>query len=232
MLPVGEITNETSKASFLQQDADNSSSVHDVPPLPGTVTTATYISDYGELDKPDESSDQQIDLYGYRDTLKSTESAADETQESDFSIRHPQGPGTSSSQFEATGLKLYDLSGRSRATLKQYFGEAKPTTLPQGHPVKTFTKPQLYHLLRVLTKETVNMSCNTMEHMVISAVKGTPATSKSRTDQFKTFKSAQTPFSSSSGETSSKGSTTPARYDSQTENRNEWRRRVGKHVLS
>ena len=101
--------------------------------------------------------------------------------------------------------------------MKQYFGEAKPTTLPQGHPVITFTEPQLYHLLRVLTNETVNLSYNTMEHMVISAVKGTPATSKLRTDHFKTFRRAQTPFPSSSRETSSEGSTAPARYDSQTE---------------
>ena len=56
-----------------------------------------------------------------------------------------------------------------------------------------------------------------MEHMVISAVKGTPATSKLRTDHFKTLRRAQTPFPSSSRETSSEGSTAPARYDSQTE---------------
>ena len=217
LLPVEGVANETSKVSFLQQDEDNSSSVHDAPALPGTVTTATYISDYGKLDKPNESSDQQYDLYGYRDTLRSIDSAAVETLESDFDIQHPQVPGTSSSQLGATGLRLHNLSGRSRATLKQYFGEAKPDTLPQGHPVVTFTEPQLYHLLRVLTNETVSLSYNTMEHMVISAVKGAPATSKSRTDQFKFFRRAQAPYPSSSGDSSSEGCTTPVRYNSQTD---------------
>ena len=67
------------------------------PPLPGTVTATTYVFDYGELDQLNESSDQQIDLYGYRDTLRSMVSVAEETQESDFGIQDPQVPGTSSS---------------------------------------------------------------------------------------------------------------------------------------
>ena len=217
LLPVEGVPNETSKVSFLQQDEDNSSSVHDAPPLPGTVTATTYVSDYGELDQLNESSDQQIDLYGYRDTLRSMDSVAEETQESDFGIQDPQVPGTSSSQLGATGPKLHNLSGRSRATLKQYFGEAKPITLPQGRPVITLTEPQLYHLLRVLTNETVSLSYNTMEHMVVSAVKGAPATSKSRTDQFKTFRRAQTPYPSSKGDSGSEGCTTPVRYDSLTD---------------
>ena len=38
------------------------------------------------------------------------------------------------------------------------------------------------------------MSYNTMEQMVLAAVKGTPATSKSRTDHFKRTRRLATPF--------------------------------------
>ena len=110
--------NETSKASFLQRDDDNCISVHDATPLPGTVTRTKYISDLGESDQPDENNGQQVDLYGYRETLRSIESATDETQETYFRIRHPLVPGTSSSHLGTTGVKLYE-SGRTRAPMNQ-----------------------------------------------------------------------------------------------------------------
>ena len=56
-----------------------------------------------------------------------------------------------------------------------------------------------------------------MEHMVNTAVKGTPATSKSRTEQLKAFKRARTPFPTHTSGTSSEGTTTPTSYDLCTE---------------
>ena len=156
-------------------------------------------------------------MYSYKDTLRSIESATDEAQEIDFDIEHTQLPGTSSSQLRTKGLKLYDLSGRTRATLKQYFDEVQPFSLPQGQPTVAFTESQLYHLLRVLTNETVSMSYKTMERMVISAVKGTPVTSKSRTVHIKTFKRARTFFPSHSSGTDSEEFKTPATHEPFTE---------------
>ena len=68
---------------------------------------------------------------------------------------------------------LRELTGRSRAILKQYFYEdAEAITFPLGHRTVSFTEPQVYHLLRVLTDETQRMSYTTMEQMVIGAVRG------------------------------------------------------------
>ena len=99
--------------------------------------------------------------------------------------------------------QLRELSGRSRAILKQYFDEDSSTVnFPLGQRTVAFTEPQIYHLLRVLTDETLKMSCTTMEQMVIGAVRGAPITSKPRTDHFKIRSRAQTPGPGHQGETS------------------------------
>ena len=90
--------------------------------------------------------------------------------------------------------KVRKLSGRSRAILKQYLDEdASTINFPLGHRTVASTEPQIYHLLRVLTDETLNMSFTVMEQMVIGAVKGAPVTSSSKTDHFKIRPRAQTP---------------------------------------
>ena len=80
---------------------------------------------------------------------------------------------------------LRELSGRSRANLKQYFEVEDPYTFPVGHRTVPFTEFQICHLLRVLTDEVISMTCTTMGQMVIGAVKGKLATAPSRTGQFK-----------------------------------------------
>ena len=66
---------------------------------------------------------------------------------------------------------LRELSGCSGAILKQYFDEdAETITFPLGHRTVAFTEPQVYHILRVLTDETLRMSYTAMEQMVIGAV--------------------------------------------------------------
>ena len=89
--------------------------------------------------------------------------------------------------------KLPDLSGRSRAILKEYFEEASPIRHPVGHTTVAFTEPQVYHLLRTLTDETLRKSFSTMERMVLDAVRGTPTALPSRTSHFQLKKRAQTP---------------------------------------
>ena len=89
--------------------------------------------------------------------------------------------------------RLPDLSGRSRAILKEYFEEASPIRLPVGHPTVAFTEPQVYHLLRTLTDETLRRSFSTMERMILDAVRGTPTALPSRTSHFQLRWRAQTP---------------------------------------
>ena len=108
---------------------------------------------------------------------------------------------------------LRELSGRSRANLKQYFEVEDPYTFPVGHRTVPFTEPQICHLLRVLTDEVISMTCTTMEQMVIGAVKGKLATVPSRTGQFKSR--AQTPRPLQAGSSSSEGFLTDHGQDSE-----------------
>ena len=65
-----------------------------------------------------------------------------------------------------------------------------------------FTEPQVYHLLRVLTDETLRMSYDTLERMVLDAVRGKPATAPSRTAHFYKRSRAATPFRELSSDSS------------------------------
>ena len=109
------------------------------------------------------------------------------TETSDH-VPDPLQPSTSAPHV----ARIRELSGRSRAILKQYFDEDSSTVnFPLGHRTVAFTEPQIYHLLRVLTDETLRMSYTTMEQMVIEAVIGAPVTSMPRTDHFKIRSRAQ-----------------------------------------
>ena len=105
---------------------------------------------------------------------------------------------------------LRELFGRSRAILKQYFEAEDPYTFPLSHTTVAFTEP---HLLRVLTDKAINMTCTTMEQMVIGVVKGKPATAPSRTGQFRSR--AQTPRPQQAGSSSSEGFLTDPGQDSE-----------------
>ena len=58
-------------------------------------------------------------------------------------------------------------------------------SLPVGDPTVAFSQPQLYHLLRVLTDETIGMYFKTLKRLVDNAIKGTPAATNSPRDQFR-----------------------------------------------
>ena len=79
-----------------------------------------------------------------------------------------------------------------------------------------FTEPQIYHLLRVLTDEVINMPCSAMEEMMIGAVKGTPATAPSRTEQFRAKTRAPVHKHRQVGDSSSEGFTTGRESGSET----------------
>ena len=115
----------------------------------------------------------------------------------------------------ATGGTTKRLSGRSGAILKQYFEAEDPYTFPVGHGTVAFTEPQIYHLLRILTDEATNMTCTTMERMVIGAVKGSPATAPSRSGQFRIRARAQTPRPQQAGGSSSEEFLTDPGQDSE-----------------
>ena len=193
LLPAGHSNNETSAVSFLQHETDDSSSFCDAPELPQGVTKVRFLDGGTETEETGDGTSQIScpELYSFipaphnptsseEDTL--THSPKDPTAES---RPGPSGPSHS---------ELRELSGRSRAILKQYFDEdATTVSLPLGHRTVAFTEPQVYHLLRVLADETLRMSYTTMEEMVLGAVRGAPVTAKSRTDHFKIRRRAQTP---------------------------------------
>ena len=56
-----------------------------------------------------------------------------------------------------------------------------------------FTETQLFHLLKILTNETMSLAYSTMEKMILEALIGKPTTKQSRTDHFRVRGRAQTP---------------------------------------
>ena len=188
-------SHDTSAVSFLQSDDEASSSVHEPPPLPGGAGHFTAPGDRSDTTQAvDTTSQSEIPLL-YASVPFGTGSASETQEDSGSEIHDPGPPGTSRFNPQPQEEVLRDLSGRSRATLKQYFEAEDPYTFPVGQRVVAFTEPQVYHLLRVLTDEAINMTCTTMERMVIGAVKGTPVTAPSRTEKFRTRARAPSPRS-------------------------------------
>ena len=175
-----------------QSEDDNTSSVYEVPALPGNEPKVRFLADLSEGEKTSEetSSLGKTALYGHIPGID--ESGTEASDESGPVTPHHQDPIASTSR----GLddQLPDLSGRSRAILKTYFLEEKAFNLPRGHPTVAFTEPQIYHLLRVLTDETLRMSHTNMEQMILDAVRGRPTALPSRTDTFRSRARAATPF--------------------------------------
>ena len=126
-------------------------------------------------------------------------------------INDPLGTSTMGTEHQEEPLR--EFSGRSRAILKQYFEAEDLYTFPVGQRTVAFTEFRIYHLLQVLTDEAINMTCTTMEQMVIGAVKGKPATTPSRTGQFRSR--AQTPRPQQAGSSSSEGFLTDPGQDSE-----------------
>ena len=151
-------------------DDDDVSSVCDVPALPGGGPKVQFLAGQSEEETTMEETSQinPIALYGFSILLPLNPGLRAKKTTSE-----EQTPGSrKSSAFKSwPGLgKLPDLSGRSRAILKEYFEEASPICHPVGQSTITFSERQVYHLLRVLADETLSRSFSTMERMVIDAV--------------------------------------------------------------
>ena len=145
-----------SEASGIQSktDEDNASTVCDVPALPGGDPKVRFAVSRSEEEESTEESSRlvPVELYGYPPFAPETET---ECEGDTSSEKQPLGPGnTCGTSGGLSQDRLPDLSGRSRAILKEYFEEASPIKLPVGHTTVAFTEPQVYHLLRTLTDET------------------------------------------------------------------------------
>ena len=198
-------THETPAVSFLQTDEEASSSVHEPPPLPGGTGQFKTPGDHSDTNHTMETTSQSEIPLLYATIPFGAESASEGCEDSGSEAHDPGPPGTSKFVHQPQEEVLRNLSGRSRATLKQYFDTDDPYTFPVGQRVVAFTEPQVYHLLRVLTDEAINMTCTTMERMVIGAVKGTPVTAPSRTEKFRTRARTPTPAPNQPAESSSDG---------------------------
>ena len=198
-------THETPAVSFLQTDEEASSSVHEPPPLPGGTGQLKTPGDHSDTNHTMETTSQSEIPPLYATIPFGAESASEGCEDSWSEAHDPGPPGTSMFVRQPQEEVLRDLSGRSRATLKQYFETDDPYTFPVGQRVVAFTEPQVYHLLRVLTDEAINMTCTTMERMVIGAVKGTPVTVPSHAEKFRTRARTPTPGPNQSAESGSDG---------------------------
>ena len=114
-----------------------------------------------------EKMSDELSHYDYRAILaagpRNTESGTEGGDESDFGaeVACPSGnTGPSSFAGPSTG---HELSGQSRTILRHFFDKAPHFRFILGHPTIAFTEPQLHHLLRKLTDETVSYSFTTME---------------------------------------------------------------------
>ena len=174
-------------------DEDNASSVCDVPSLPGGDPKVRFTEELGEEEESTGESSRlvPVELYGRPPFGPESEI---ECERETSSEGQPLGTGkTRTAGGSSSQGKLPELSGRSRAILKEYFDLASPIRLPVGHTTIALTEPQMYHLLRTLTDETLRQSLNTMERMVLDAVRGTPTALPSRTSHFQLKGRAQTP---------------------------------------
>ena len=193
LLPTSVIPAEVSAASFRQHETEEGSSLCDVPKLSTGAPKVRCLDDGTGTEEAGGTSSQASGppLYAYLPVGNSAENAGEGSSTDTFApIPDSMRPSTSAAQDS----KVREFSGRSRAILKQYFDEdASTINFPLGHRTVAFTEPQIYHLLRVHTDETLKMSYTVMEQMVIGAVRGAPVTSSSRTDHFKIRPRAQTP---------------------------------------
>ena len=190
--------------THLSAGEDTASSIYEVPALPGLSTQKIPPIELSDAEKTED----EISRLGYHhtrnaafgDTESGTEGGDESGPATEVAIQaEPRASG------RPTNVPIQELSGRSRAILKQFFDETPPFSLPVGHPTVAFSEPQLFHLLKTLTNETLSQSFTTMEKMVLGAVRGAPTTAESRTDHFRSRHRTQTPHPRMDSDTSEGG---------------------------
>ena len=193
LLPAVQVEAAALKVGELVDDEDCESSVYEAPMLPTHEHKVRFLADFSEGEKTAEetSSGGCPSLYGGIPGI--SESGAETSGHPDITIpSQQQQPEMVASTSRGPDSQLPELSGRARAIWKTYFDETNAFRIPPGQTAVTLTESQVYHLLRVLTDETLRMSHSTMERMILDAVRGRPTIAPSRTNHFKSR--AQTPF--------------------------------------
>ena len=197
-----------------RNEVDNTSSTCDFPGLPKDNPKVHFLTnDPTESEKTSDDTSREDGPALYSSVPFGSESGTEACDESEPSCSKakPRKPSTSRGPDD----HLPETSGRRRAILKTYFADAKPFTLPLGHPTVAFTEAQMYHLLRVLSDETLRLSYSTMEKMAFDAVKGKPTVAPSKTSHFLIKNRAQTPGRWDQTDQSS----SEAEYDSNADSR-------------
>ena len=193
LLPAVQVEAAALKFAELVDDEDCESSVYEAPMLPTHEHKVRFLADFSEGEKTAEETNSGgcPSLYGGIRGI--SESGAETSDHPDITIlSQQQQPEKVASTSRGTDSQPPELSGRARAILKTFFDETNAFRIPPGQRAVTFTESQVYHLLRVLTDETLRMSHSTMERMILDAVRGRPTIAPSRTNHFKSR--AQTPF--------------------------------------
>ena len=197
-----------------RNEGDSTSSTCDFPGLPKDNPKVHFLTDDPtESEKASDDTSHEDRPALYSSVPFGSESGTEAGDESGPG-QDNMGPGKPSSS-RGPDDHLPELTGRSRAILKTYFADAKPFTLPLGHPTVSFSEAQMYHLLRVLSDETLRLSYSTMEKMVVDAVKGKPTVAPSKTSHFLIKNRAQTPGRWDQSDQSS----SEAEYDSNADSR-------------
>ena len=197
-----------------RNEEGNTSFTCDFPGLPKDNPKVHYLTDDPtDSEKTSDDTSREDCPALYSAVPFGSESGTEACDESEPSCSNVE-PGKPSSS-RGPDDHLPELSGRSRAILKSYFADAKPFTLPLGHPTVAFSEAQMYHLLRVLSEETLRVSYSTMEKMVVDTVKGKPTVASSKTSHFLIKNRAQTPGRWDQTDQSS----SEADYDSNTDSR-------------
>ena len=175
-------------------DEDCESSVYEVPVLPTHEHKVRFLTDLSEAEKTagETSSVGCPSLYGGIPGLSESGDETNDPADTTVLSQHQSNPVTSTSRSH--DFQPPELSGRARAILKTYFEETNAFRFPPGQTAVVFTESQVYHLLRVLTDETLRMSHSAMERMILDAVRGSPTIVPPRTGHFKSRTRAQTPF--------------------------------------
>ena len=140
-------------------DTGEESSVLDAPPLPKEKDVILYDTDTTACDPQMEvvnSAGEGTASVANLETPKSQHFRTvkqvlfqEDDDDTDYEMRPVVDP-----------TEPRQLSGRSRSTLKRYFEETPPISLPVGHPTVAFSEPQLHYLIRVITDETIDTSFN------------------------------------------------------------------------
>ena len=187
------VADEKQTMTFFQADEDAASSIYNAPSLPGTVIRPQFITNQSEEERTVDDENQVGFSKSFNVPLLCADSEAEAEDETEPAGRFPEEFDFASTSAFQPDRGLHEISGRSRALLKKYFEKTPPFSFPVGHPTVPFSEPQMYHLLRILTNETVRVSLNTMEVLILDALKGTPTPIISRTEQFQTQCCPQTP---------------------------------------